>query len=230
MAHPDERRSAATAVVHIIERAKPNQPEVLARMPQLQMAIVDAPVNPEAGKGAAEALAHIGPGARDAVPALLDLIATRGEYYQPLDFAQEAACEGLVAIGVSDEAVWSALESRIRLRGPHYTETAAVMALGQLAPPEVAVPLLTETLGFGDNHYVLAAGRALAEIVEPARPALPDLLKAVGAGEESGWWETLLAMLPATWRHGSAISARDPPPRCSCWASGISRSSSSTIR
>jgi len=196
MAHPDERRDAATAVLRIIEGAKPNQPEVLARLPQLQMAIVDAPINPEAGKGAAQALAHIGPGARVAVPALLDLVATREEYYQPLEFAKEAACEALVAVGVSDEAVWSALKTRIRFRGPHFTETAAVMALGQLAPPEVAVPFLTETLGFGNNHYVLAAGRALAEIGEPARSALPDLLKAIGAGEESGWWETLLAMLP----------------------------------
>jgi HEAT repeat protein len=196
MAHPDERHTAAVAVAYIVEGARPDHPEVLARIPALQSAIVDAGVNPEAGRGAAEALAHIGPGAREAVPALVDLIAAQGEYYQLFDFAQEAACEAVIGIGVADEPVLSALESRIRFRGPYYTGTTAVTALGRLAPPERAVPFLTETLDFGNEYHVLAAGRALAEIGAPARPALPKLLEAVGRGEETSWWQRLLGLLP----------------------------------
>jgi HEAT repeat protein len=123
------------------------------------------------------ALAAIGPAAAPAVPELTKSLDSENE---------EVQYSAVYALGRIGEQAKDACPELLKLLGgeEEFAKIAAVWALTRIDPgrPEIAetgLPILTRALQSGRELVRAEAASTLAEIGEPARPAIPALQAAL---------------------------------------------------
>jgi HEAT repeat protein/lysophospholipase L1-like esterase len=127
----------------------------------------------------AAALGAIGPGAREAAPALFAALA------DPSEPVRAASARALARIGPQAADV-PRLVAALRSEDP-YVVAFAAWSLGNLGPAaETAVGDLTRTLARDDTNAVVAA--ALARMAASAAAAVPTLVEGLGSPNEDRRW------------------------------------------
>jgi hypothetical protein len=141
-------------------------------------------------EAAAIVLGHIGPEAKEAVPALIE--ALQDEEWD----VRHAALGALGEIGPEAKEAVPALIKALRDEHP-YTRQDAALALGSIgAEAKEAIPALIEALEDNDEYGRQDAALALGSIGVEAKEAVPALIKALGD-------EKPCARAAAAWALGS---------------------------
>ena len=128
---------------------------------------------------ALQGVRYVGPEAREAIPALRDLLKDRESNYRQL------ALEALINIGPEEKGVLPVVIEKLNDRGAPGLAGIAADGLGKFgARAKEAVPALIDILRNGDESNSVRAARALGNIGPDARAAIPALSEwAKGKGE-----------------------------------------------
>jgi HEAT repeat protein len=187
---------ARDAVPHLVEALRQPAETGVAPAAAQALAQVGAPAVPDLAEVlkdkngdvrayAAGVLARIGPPARDAVPALTDLVKKDKEprpagALPPTGMARVFAIQALGRIGPDAKASVPALTD-VLTEKPANEEAriSAVVALGQIGPGAgAAVPALSDVVKNGKGVVRLHAVNSLGQIGPDAREAVPVLKQA----------------------------------------------------
>jgi HEAT repeat protein len=163
---PSVRIYAARAFGHIGLAAAPGVPGLI-RM------LSDKAIEGNVAREAAEALGRMGPGARDAIPALVQV--ARGGPYKNGYIASNAAR----ALGLIGDATGKVIPTLIEALGSKdsHLRFCAVEALGRLGPmAKAAVPQLIQAVKDKDTNVRQGAVIALGQIGPAAREGVPALI------------------------------------------------------
>jgi len=142
-------------------------------------AIAKAVKDEYSGLKAVETLGKLGPIAKEAVPQLMELLATPDSSYD-IRYIKDAAVVTLGEIGPDAKAALPLLLDE--LKGDR--QTAAMIALGKLKEPE-AVPYFIAALDDQDWQARQAAAQALRSVGTPAKAAVPKLVSELLAPENA---------------------------------------------